>query len=269
MAMTELIMLGTGNALVTKCFNTCFLLRHETGLLMVDSGGGNGILRQLEAAGVSVFDIHSLYLTHAHTDHVMGAIWLMRKVINRAKDSGYTGELHIYGHERVLMVLSTMCSLMLTKKDNGFIGRQIFLHEVRDRDEIEVEGLKLQVFDILSKKEKQFGFRATLPDGKILTCLGDEPYNEANAEFVREADWLMCEAFCLYADRETFHPYEKNHVTALEAGKLAQSALARGIIIYHTEDRHLATRKAAYSKEAAENFNGRIEVPDDLECITL
>ena len=40
----ELIMLGTGNAAVTRCYNTCFALRTSQGTLLVDAGGGNGIL---------------------------------------------------------------------------------------------------------------------------------------------------------------------------------------------------------------------------------
>lgn len=44
----ELIMLGTGNAMVTKCYNTCFALRNEEEYFLVDAGGGNGILSQLE-----------------------------------------------------------------------------------------------------------------------------------------------------------------------------------------------------------------------------
>lgn len=48
-------MLGTGNALVTRCYNTCFTLHSMGGALMlVDAGGGNGILTQLERAGYSV-----------------------------------------------------------------------------------------------------------------------------------------------------------------------------------------------------------------------
>lgn len=46
-------MLGTGSALVTKCFNTCFVLTSSSGKhLLVDTGGGNGILSQLERAGI-------------------------------------------------------------------------------------------------------------------------------------------------------------------------------------------------------------------------
>ena len=43
-------MLGTGNAITTQCYNTCFILRIAKSTLLVDAGGGNGILAQLEKA---------------------------------------------------------------------------------------------------------------------------------------------------------------------------------------------------------------------------
>ena len=80
---------------------------------------------------------------------------------------------------------------------------------------------------------------------------------------------MMCEAFCLYADRDVFKPYEKCHSTALDAGKLAAELDIKNLILYHTEEKTLATRKKKYAEEAAEHFKGRIEVPDDLEEILL
>ena len=47
----RLTMLGTGKALVTNCYNTCFVLSEEDRRILVDGGGGNGIQRQLKAAG--------------------------------------------------------------------------------------------------------------------------------------------------------------------------------------------------------------------------
>ena len=75
MKQTELVMLGTGNAAVTQCYNTCFALRHPNKTLLVDAGGGNGILIQLEKAGIPLTDIHAMFITHAHTDHILGAVW--------------------------------------------------------------------------------------------------------------------------------------------------------------------------------------------------
>lgn len=42
--MNKITMLGTGNATVTQCYNTCFALQTGTTLLLVDGGGGNGVL---------------------------------------------------------------------------------------------------------------------------------------------------------------------------------------------------------------------------------
>ena len=37
----KLTMLGTGDALVTECYNTCFIIDDKGQLFMVDGGGGN------------------------------------------------------------------------------------------------------------------------------------------------------------------------------------------------------------------------------------
>ena len=71
----RITILGTGSAFVTRCYNTCFIIDCGVSRLMVDAGGGNGILAQLEKAGVAIADVGHLFLTHAHTDHVIGAVW--------------------------------------------------------------------------------------------------------------------------------------------------------------------------------------------------
>ena len=77
---TQIIMLGTGNAGVTRCYNTCFAIRTAENVLLVDAGGGNGILVQLEKAGIAIERIHDMFVTHAHTDHILGAVWVIRMV---------------------------------------------------------------------------------------------------------------------------------------------------------------------------------------------
>ena len=47
--MEKLIVLGTGNASVTKCYNTCSIIQDEKGkYFMIDAGGGNGFLLSLK-----------------------------------------------------------------------------------------------------------------------------------------------------------------------------------------------------------------------------
>ncbi|RHA89519.1 MULTISPECIES: MBL fold metallo-hydrolase [Segatella] len=268
----QITMLGTGNATVSQIYNTCFVLQTPSTLMLVDAGGGNGILAQLKKVNVQISDIHHLFVTHAHTDHVLGVIWVIRMV---AQCKGYEGLLHVYGNDKVMKVIKTIIGMILAKKQLAKVAERVVFHQLEDGDCFEVGDMKLECFDIQSTKEKQFGFRAELPSsdesGKplVLACLGDEPYNELNRRYIVGADWMMCEAFCLYADRDTFKPYEKCHSTALDAGKLAEELGVKNLILYHTEEKTLANRKENYTREAAENFKGRIFVPDDLEVIEL
>ena len=270
--MNQITMLGTGNATVSQIYNTCFLLQTPSTLMLVDAGGGNGILAQLKKVNVQISDIHHLFVTHAHTDHVLGVIWVIRMV---AQCKGYEGLLHVYGNDKVMKVIKTIIDMILAKKQLAKVAERVVFHQLEDDDCFEVGDIKLECFDIQSAKEKQFGFRAELPSsdesGKplVLACLGDEPYNEQNRRYIVGADWMMCEAFCLYADRDTFKPYEKCHSTALDAGKLAEELGVKNLILYHTEEKTLANRKENYTREAAKNFKGRIFVPDDLEVIEL
>lgn len=265
----ELIMLGTGCATATKCYNTCFALRNGEEYFLVDAGGGNGILNQLKAAEIPLEGIRNLFVTHCHTDHLLGVIWMVRMIAMSMLRGKHQGDFIIYCHDEAARAIRTICRLTLPPDHLQFIDERLFIREVCDGESLEASGMKLTFFDIGSGKAKQFGFRAELPSGCILACLGDEPYNPRNRALVEQADWLLAEAFCLYADRDIFKPYEKHHSTALDAGRLAESLGVKNLLLYHTEDTRLAERKRLYAAEAVSEFSGRVFVPDDLERIEL
>lgn len=257
-------MLGTGNAHTTRCYNTCFTLHSSTGaLLMVDAGGGNGILTQLERANIPFEAIHDLFVTHAHTDHVLGVVWMIRMALETGKS------LRIWSHKKVLKLLTDICLQTLPHKETETMASYITMHRLEDNDNFNVGDLQLQCFDIHSTKETQLGFTALLPDGQRLCCLGDEPFSSQCQTHAKGADWLMSEAFCLYEDRNRFLPYEKHHSTALDAARMADSLQVKNLILYHTEDRTLDTRRTRYTTEAKRVFHGQVFVPDDLEQIIL
>lgn len=267
--MCELIMLGTGNAAVTDCYNTCFVIRHENQLFLVDAGGGNGVLKQLKNSHLSLHDIHDVFLTHTHTDHIFGCVWVVRMIAQAMNLGQYEGVLHVYGHGEALSTLELICRHTLPGKVCAHLGVDILFRELEDGGDFVAAGLSGTAFDIGSTKARQFGFALSLPDGGRLVCLGDEPYNERAEQYAKGADWLLCEAFCLYGDRERFKPYEKHHSTALDAGRLAAGLNVCHLLLYHTEDKTLATRRATYSAEAALHYSGNIHVPDDLDVISL
>ena len=265
----NLIMLGTGNAMVTKCYNTCFAIQNGEEYLLVDAGGGNGILGRMEEAEIPVDKIHYMFVTPAHTDDVLGVVWVIRKVATMMRSGAYEGNFKIYCHEDLADTIMQLCTLTLVKKFTVFLGDRILIKKVKDGGEKKAAGMKLTFFDIHSTKTKQFGFQARFEDGMVLSCLGDEPYREVTRPYVEGCDWLLSEAFCLDRDKEIFHPYEKHHSTALDAGRLAEELHVSNLVLYHTEDTCLEKRKETYSREAALSFHGTVYVPMDLERIRL
>ena len=266
----ELLMLGTGSAAVTKCFNTCFAIIADDGRpMLVDAGGGNGILRQLQRAHLPLSSIHDMFITHTHTDHILGAVWVVRMVTQAIYSGKYQGKFTVRGHDEAISALRAICAVTLPEKVTRHIDKEIVFTPVVDGEHFSAIGADFTAFDIKSTKAKQYGFAMSAPSCESLVCLGDEPFNEANRKYAYGAKWLLCEAFCLYSQREHFKPYEKHHSTALDAGRLAQSLQVQNLVLYHTEDENLDTRSNTYAAEAAINFKGNIFVPDDLQTIAL
>ena len=131
----ELLMLGTGHAMVTRCYNTCFLLSGNGERLLVDAGGGNGILVQLEKAGVSVDEIHTIYVTHKHVDHVMGVIWMIRTICQNINRGTYRGTLTVCAHQELLDIIRSIVMMLIREKETRHIGSRVLFVPVADGEE--------------------------------------------------------------------------------------------------------------------------------------
>ena len=261
----KLTILGTGNAAVSECYNTCFVLSDKEEYFLVDAGGGNRILKLLKDAGIELEDIHNIFVTHEHIDHVLGVIWLIRMIGQRMNQGKYEGDLRIYCHQELAEKIQTIASLTIQKKVCRHMGERIQFVKVESGDQREIMGCTVTFFDIASTKAKQFGFTMKLKNGGKFTCVGDEPYNEANYEYVKGSSWLLHEAFCLYAEADKFKPYEKHHSTVKEACQLAEELGVPNLLLYHTEETHLKERKELYTAEGQEYYHGNLYVPDDME----
>lgn len=258
----KLTMLGTGNALVTKCYNTCFVLNENNEYLLVDGGGGNQILSQLEQAKISCGDLHNIFVTHKHIDHILGIVWVIRIILQNHKNEG---EYYVYGHKEVIEILENMCRTLIREKETKLIGTVLKFITIENNEEKDIIGHRFRFFDIHSDKATQFGFTI---DNEIVCC-GDEPYNDTIKDYVKNAKWLMHEAFCLDSEADLFNPYEKKHSTVKDACQKAQENNIKNLILYHTEDKNIKNRKELYTAEGRQYFNGNLYIPDDLESIEL
>lgn len=264
----KLSILGTGNAQVTECYNTCFVVEHNSQCLLVDGGGGSELLSRLKKAGYSWKDMRDIIVTHKHIDHLLGIVWMLRMICQGMSRGQYEGEARLYAHEEVIGLLHQLAQMLLTPKETKYINERFHFIEVKDGETRTIVGTEVTFFDIRSTKAKQYGFAISY-DGKRLVCCGDEPCCSEVYDRVRGCDVMLHEAFCLYSQRDIFEPYKKNHSTVKDACELAEALEVKNLILYHTEDRNIAKRKALYTEEGTPYYHGNLFVPDDLEVLTF
>lgn len=269
MSSKKITFLGTGAADVTKYYHSCFYIQDENVGLLVDAGGGNGILSQLEKADIPLENIRHLFVTHKHIDHLFGVFWILRFLgakIAKEKAKG----LIIYAPQSVIRIIRDIAPIFLKDKVAKLFDEKILFHSVDEENEITIGPWKIKPFDLRSEKEEQYGFRLRFDDGKSFVCLGDEPYKEALFESCKDADYLIHNAFCLERDSERFKPHDMHHSSVKDACEAANMTIAKNLILLHTEDKAtFGTRKTAYMEEAETYYKGTVIVPNDLEVVVL
>ena len=267
--MDKLIFLGTGHALAYHCYTTCLALTDGAHTFVTDGGGGNGVFMQMERANMRPDEVTDLFISHAHTDHLIGAIWLVRVIGHQFDRSGRTTPLHVYGHASVLETFRTICNLLVGGQVLSHFDKDIIFHAVESGDTHTIGQWQVTFFDTGAAKTTQYGWRATLENGKTLVFLGDEPLTDVGLPYAKNADYLVHEAMCLEADADKYHPHRIHHSSVVDAANNATRAGAKHLILFHAEDKDLDTRKARYTAEAAAHFDGPVDAPDDLDVFIL
>lgn len=268
--MEKLNILGTGHAMTLDCYNTCFTLENNIGEhILVDTGGGLQILKQLRDANIDFRNIHHIILSHKHTDHILGLFWIIRYSQKFFANDNYNGNLNIYMHRELENTIRKIMFEVLPNKFSSLIDNRIIFKIVEDKQEVKILNYNIKFLDVCAKKDRQFGFKTKLENDKTLVFLGDETFNEKLRDEVENVDWLLHEAMCMDSEADIYKPYEKMHSTVKTASEIAKSLKVKNLILYHSNDNDLENRKRLYTEEAKQYFSGNIYVPNDLEIIEL
>ena len=260
----KLHFLGTGAGGALNCYNTCFTVESNEEYLLVDGGGGNQILKQLKLANIDIKKIHNVFLSHNHTDHILGIIWLGRDVCHKMSFGGvYKGNLNIYGSDESIKVLRHVIELLFPKIKQ--FEDRIFFNVVENNQILNINNINVKFFDINASKEKQFGL---ILNEKLVFC-GDEPLKENLFSLAKNKEYLIHESLCLDSEKEIYNPYKLGHCTVKDASITADILKVKNLIILHTEDNNLQNRERLYTSEAKKYFSGKIFVPNDLEIIEI
>lgn len=266
--MTKITMLGVGHGGTTTLYNTCFTIQNEEGIFLIDTGGSIEIIKRLQQSGIRLEEVKNIFISHSHTDHILGLIWMFKKMSRMAMHGEIKEKINIYCNDVVYEAIKGVSSYVMPSILMKAIYNNTNFIILKNDDTYTINGIDYVFFDILAKGTKQFGFECNL-DGNQFIFLGDETLNPSLKERIRGADYVTHEAFCLDREENIFHAYEKNHSTALSAARLMNELDIKNVILYHTEESHGSNRKKLYLEEAQSVFNGNVIVPDDLEILQL
>ena len=266
--MEKIIMLGTGNGGTLDLFNTCFVIQNNNGNFLVDTGGSIEIIKRLQKVNIDIKDINHIFISHSHTDHILGLIWMFKRLGRAVINGEIQTKINIYCNDVVHKSIIEVSKHILPEKIVKGILNVAQFHILESEEQKEINGINYTFFDINAKGTKQYGFESII-NNKRLVFLGDETLKPNLYERVKGADYVMHEAFCLDSEENIFHAYEKNHSTAKSASETMNKLDVKNLILYHTEESHGAERKKLYTREGQENFNGNVIVPDELEIIEI
>ncbi len=210
--MDKIIMLGTGNGVAMNLYNTCFVIQNDIGNFLVDTGGSIEIIKRLNEVGIDFKEIHNIFISHSHTDHVLGLIWLFRKISLVIKMGETIEPINIYCNDVAYNSIKEILKYFFPIKFIELIDSLVNYIVLDDGDKYSINGINYTFFDIKAKSTKQFGFECILNNKKLL-FLGDETLNPVLYDRFKRFDYVMHEAFCLDSEEKIYHAFLKKHST--------------------------------------------------------
>lgn len=266
----KLNVLGTGYGMAIECYNTCFTIEKNGKHFLVDSGGGNTILKNLKSLNILLEDIEAIFISHSHIDHILGSLWIIRVLLPKYHHNNIDRDLIIYGNENVISCLRILINTLMPKDFLYIIDNKIKLVKICNNEKFIILGKEITFFDIHAKKILQYGFFFNIDDGKKFTFIGDECCSYYTREYVANSTWLFADAYMSGKGSNIGNPMKKHcHSTVKYISNIANELNVKNLILSHTIDTNLQNRQREFKIEAKKYFNGKVFIPNDLDAIIL
>ena len=240
----QLILLGTGCPSVDyKRFGPANLVSTSQSSILVDCG--SGVTQRLKEAKVSSADIHALFITHLHSDHVVD----LYQLIISSWHSYRTKSWRIFGPRGTKKFVKKLMDTwkderMLRIKNEQRSSIQAFNLKVTEFSEygkIKIKDLVVEYFSVDHKPVKYaYGFNF-FQQKKKLTISGDTKPCENLMKYGQLADVLLHEVFIedeIYPlfkmrNKKTLHNVKAYHTLSTIVGKVARITRCKKLVLTH------------------------------------
>ena len=295
----QLTFLGTSSMVPTKERNQiAVFLSYDTEGILFDCG--EGTQRQFKIAGLSLQKVTKILLSHWHGDHVLGLPGLMQTL----SSTDYTGTLEIYGPTGTKKRMEKMFEAFVFDKRLDFKVIEIKSGMFFENDDFQLESYQLEHgietlgYRFVEKDKRKVDMKKAaklgVPEGPIIGRLqqghevthngkkispDDVTYIERGKKLAyvtdtvlcdgcykaaEDADLLICEA--TYSSKLVDKSEEYGHMTAKQAGQLANKANAKQLVLIHFSARYKNTQEI---EEDARNVFDNVICAKDFMKIEL
>lgn len=270
----RIVLIGTGAAANADRCQACVAVQSGPDYtLLLDTGSGVEVVRNLKRAGIALDTVQGIFLSHRHSDHIGGLELLMLHCGLHALSTGkHANQLDVYGHSLVLEVARQMISSMgsVAPKLFGQTGERLDWLPLSPGQPADVNGgVRLLPFivDHAPPDGSCWGCLVEIQhDGGILRIVysGDTRPTPPLSRHAAGATVILHECGGLDEDAERVH--HVGHSTAGDAARLAAAAGAQHLVLLHLPG---GVSARAMRREAAHHFTGQITIGKDLGRVHL
>jgi ribonuclease Z len=271
MSARELIVLGTASQVPTRYRNhNGYFIRWDKWGVLFDPG--EGIQRQLIHCNLSANQIHRICITHFHGDHCLG----LSGIVQRISLDGVPHPVHVHypasgqkyferlRHASIFRDRSNLKPSPIRKP--GVIGeeKEFRLETMRLVHGVESWGYRLVEPDghrMLPEKLKAAGVQgrdigrlmregeiktpggvvrledvSEVRKGQIVAFVMDTRLCDNAFALAQDADLLICES--TYLSSEEREAWDRGHMTAAQAARVARESNARRLVLTHFSQRY-------------------------------
>jgi ribonuclease Z len=265
-------LLGTGGAANERRHQACLLVgwadAADEGSVLLDTGNGLDVVRQLVAARYAPTTVRDIFVSHQHVDHIGGLepllLWSITRTL-RERGGPPREAIRVFAEPRVLSDVERLFDAVATAAPR-LLGDKLRLVPVGDGETVELRsGARLTTF-LVDHQPVDGGAMGCLleVDGVRVVYSGDTRPTPRLVEAARSADLLVHEAGGL--DAHAAEVRRQGHSTAGDAGRAAKAAGVARLILTHLPGEELAEPMLAEARAA---FGGPVELARDLELVEL
>jgi ribonuclease Z len=270
---TVVVMLGTGTPRPLPDVwgpATAVVVRRR--VFLVDAGAG--VERRLAAAGLPIDGVTALFVTHLHSDHVLG----LADLIFTSWVMGRTRPFPVYGPHGLARMTEHLYAAFsedieirtkgLEHESRG--GYRVDVREIGPSVVYDSGGVRVTAFLVNHGEWREaYGYRFDSP-GRSIVLSGDTRPSEELVRMAAGVDVLIHE---VQPTDSTQHPGNRSdtewasyvrqyHTTAYQLGELAARARPKLLVVYHNSRRATADRILA---DIRRSFSGPVAIAADLE----